>query len=157
MANLVIVYRKPATGSPAFVDVSPVAIMIPAPGIDVNDVLPTVPAGATDVRVIDQIAELPVDRLFRDAWDISGIVVKADIIKAGNIAHSYRRNKRDEEFAPYDDIIAKQIPGNDAAAAEIARAGIRSKYDTMQVDMDAAIIADDETLLRNIMTANSLI
>jgi len=157
MSNLVIVYRKPVTGSPAFVNESAVAVMIPAPGVDVNDVLPTVPAGATDVRVIDQVAELPVDRLFRDAWDIYGIDVKADIVKAGNIAHDYRRKKRDEEFAPHDDIIAKQIPGNDAAAAEVARAGIRTKYDTMQVDMDVAIAADDEATLRNIMTTNSLI
>ena len=157
MANLVIVYRKPVTGSPAFVDVSPVAVMVPAPGVDVNDVLPTVPAGATDVRVIDQISELPVDRLFREAWDISGIDVKADIIKAGNIAHGYRRAKRDEEFAPHDDIIAKQIPGNDAVAAEAARVDIRTKYDTMQADMDVAIAGDDEATLRTIMTTNSLI
>ena len=32
----------------------------------------------------------------------------------------------------------KQIPGNDAVEAEAARAAIRTKYETMQTDIDAA-------------------
>jgi hypothetical protein len=38
---------------------------------------------------------------------------------------------------PYDDIIAKQIPGEDATAAEAQRALIRIKYATKQTEIDA--------------------
>jgi len=43
-----------------------------------------------------------------------------------------RRSARAEEFAPHDEVIAKQIPGVDAAAAEAARQEIRDKYAAIQ-------------------------
>ena len=58
--------------------------------------------------------------------------------KAKGIAHDMRRANRAAEFAPYDDIIAKQIPGMDATAAEAARQVIRDKYAAMQDSIDAA-------------------
>ena len=58
--------------------------------------------------------------------------------KAKEIAHEQRRVARSEEFKPYDEIIMKQIPGNDQAQAEAARQAIRDKYAIMQVQMDAA-------------------
>lgn len=64
------------------------------------------------------------------------IVINID--KAKNIAHDLRRIKREEEFAPYDAVIMKQIPGNNAAEAEAARQAIRDKYAAMQVEIDAA-------------------
>lgn len=62
-----------------------------------------------------------------------GIVI--DIIKAKNIAHDARRNARASEFAPLD--IKASIP-SEAAAAEAARAVVRTKYATMQSAIDAA-------------------
>jgi hypothetical protein len=59
-----------------------------------------------------------------------------------------RRANREEEFKPHDDIISKQIPGADADAAETARAAIRTKYETVQTDIDAAI---NEVELRNVV------
>jgi len=48
-----------------------------------------------------------------------------------------RRAARVEEFKPYDDAIAKQIPGQ-AEGAEIARQAIRDKYDEIQININAA-------------------
>lgn len=58
--------------------------------------------------------------------------------KAKEIAHEKRRAARAEEFRPYDEVIMKQIPGNDQTQAEAARQAIRDKYATMQEQMDAA-------------------
>ena len=61
-----------------------------------------------------------------------------NINKAKDIAHEQRRAARAEEFKPYDEIIMKQIPGNDYTQAEAARQAIRDKYATLQAQMDAA-------------------
>ena len=62
--------------------------------------------------------------------------------KAKVIGHDMRRAARSEEFAPYDKIIAAQIPGQNATDAETARAAIRAKYAAMQTAIDAAASPD---------------
>jgi hypothetical protein len=52
-----------------------------------------------------------------------------DIDKAKEIAHEKRREARAEEFKPHDEVIMKQIPGNDMTEAEAARQVIREKYE----------------------------
>lgn len=64
-----------------------------------------------------------------------GIVI--DVNKAKTIAHDMRRIARAEEFKPYDEAIAKQIPGQ-MENAETARQAIREKYATIQTQIDAA-------------------
>ena len=64
------------------------------------------------------------------------IVINLDKAKA--IGHDMRRAARADEFAPYDKIIAAQIPGQNATDAETARAAIRAKYAAMQTAIDAA-------------------
>jgi hypothetical protein len=59
-----------------------------------------------------------------------------------------RRAARAEEFKPFDEAIAKQIPGVDAQAAEAARQAIRDKYAALQAQMDAATTADE---LKNLL------
>ena len=68
-------------------------------------------------------------------------MIKIDITKAKGIAHEVRRAKRTEEFAPLD--VKATIP-SEAVAAEEARAAIRTKYATVQGNIDAA--ADVATL-----------
>jgi hypothetical protein len=68
-----------------------------------------------------------------------GLVI--DLTKAKNIGHDMRRAARAEEFKPYDEAIAKQIPGTDGA--EIARQAIRDKYAAVQADIDAAETPDE--------------
>lgn len=65
-----------------------------------------------------------------------------NVNKAKGIAHNIRREKRAEEFKPYDEVIAKQIPGSAAADAEAARQAIRGKYAAMQTEIDQAQTPD---------------
>ena len=70
-------------------------------------------------------------------------MITVNMDKAKAIAHEVRRAKRAEEFAPLDEVIMKQIPGNDAAQAEAARQAIRDKYSALQAQMDAATTANE--------------
>jgi len=70
-------------------------------------------------------------------------MIKINMDKAKEIAHEKRRAARAEEFAPHDEVIAKQIPGVSAEEAEAARQAIRTKYADMQTAMDAATTADE--------------
>lgn len=69
-------------------------------------------------------------------------MITININKAKTIAHDKRREARAEEFKPYDDAIAKQIP-NQTEGAEAARALIRTKYATMQTEIDAASTVEE--------------
>jgi hypothetical protein len=69
-----------------------------------------------------------------------GLVI--DIDKAKAIGHDMRRAARTEEFKPYDDAIAKQIPGQ-MEGAEAARQAIRDKYATIQTNIDAATTPEE--------------
>jgi len=70
-------------------------------------------------------------------------MITINLDKAKSIAHDKRRAARAEEFKPHDEVIMKQIPGNDAAVAEAVRQEIRNKYADMQVAIDAAGSADE--------------
>jgi len=70
-------------------------------------------------------------------------MININLDKAKAIGHDKRRAARDEEFKPHDEVIMKQIPGADADAAEAARAAIRTKYEAMQDDIDAATSPDE--------------
>ena len=70
-------------------------------------------------------------------------MITINVDKARNIAHEKRREKRAEEFKPYDEIIMKQIPGSDATEAEASRQAIRDKYAQIQIDIDAAPGVDE--------------
>jgi len=69
-------------------------------------------------------------------------MITINVTKAKTIAHDIRRAARSEEFKPYDDAIAKQIPGQ-MEGAEAARATIRAKYAAIQTAIDAASTVDD--------------
>ena len=74
-----------------------------------------------------------------------GIVI--DLTKAKAITHEARRAARSAEFAPLD--VKATIP-SEAAAAEAARAAIRTKYADIQTAVDAAA---DVAALKTIMEA----
>ena len=65
-----------------------------------------------------------------------------DLTMAKKVAHRKRRNRRYSEFAPKDVIVSKAIPGA-TDAAEASRAAIRTKYATMQTEIDAASTIDE--------------
>jgi hypothetical protein len=65
-------------------------------------------------------------------------MITVNLDKAKEIAHEKRREARNEEFKPYDEVIMKQIPGNNMVQAEAARQAIRDKYDELQTQMNEA-------------------
>jgi hypothetical protein len=69
-------------------------------------------------------------------------MIKINVDKARSIGHDMRRAARAEEFKPYDEAIAKQIPGA-ADGAEEARQAIRDKYAAVQADIEVAKTPDE--------------
>lgn len=65
-------------------------------------------------------------------------MITVNMTKAKVIGHDIRRSMRAQEFAPLDEVIAKQIPGTDAQAVEAQRQSVRDKYAAMQVEIDNA-------------------
>ena len=86
--------------------------------------------------------EVPSDRTFRGAWVMGDCCIDHDIDKCKAIGHDKRRAARAAEFAPLDEVIAKQIPGVDAVKAEASRQVIRDKYAEVQDAIDAAETPD---------------
>lgn len=68
------------------------------------------------------------------------IIVNID--KAKEIGHNMRRAAREQEFKPFDDAIAKQIPGQ-SEGAEAQRQLIREKYAAIQTQIDAATTPEE--------------
>lgn len=120
-------------------DFGGVSVIIPTESVELA--LKDVPEGVP--YEIISTSDLPSDRFFRNAWVKGSGKVDIGLPKAKEIGHQVRRQKRAEEFAPYDEVIAKQIPGNNAAQAEAARQAIRDKYATMQAAIDAAATPDE--------------
>ena len=69
-------------------------------------------------------------------------MIVINVTKAKSIGHDMRRAARAAEFAPHDEAIAKQIPGQ-ADGAEAARQAIREKYAAIQTAIDAAATPDE--------------
>jgi len=67
-------------------------------------------------------------------------MIKVDLNKAKEIAHSKRREARTAEFAPLD--IQVTIPTL-AKQAEIERQNIREKYAAIQTEIDGATTAEE--------------
>ena len=114
-----------------------VSVIIPTGELSIEEVAAKdVPEGVAYEIVEDDA--IPADRFFRNAWVANGAAVDVDLDKAKDIGHDIRRTKREVEFAPFDAIIMKQIPGNSAAEAEEARQQIRFKYALIQDVIEAA-------------------
>ena len=69
-------------------------------------------------------------------------MITINITKAKAIGHDMRRVARAEEFKPFDEAIAKQIPGA-IDGAEAQRQVIREKYAAIQTDIDAAATTEE--------------
>ena len=69
-----------------------------------------------------------------------GLIV--DVNKAKAIGHELRRAARAEEFKPFDEAIAKQIP-TQVEGAEAERQAIREKYVVIQDQIEAAATPEE--------------
>lgn len=70
-------------------------------------------------------------------------MISIDLDKAKAIGHDIRRQKRAEEFAPLDKVIAARIPGADIEKLEAERQAIREKYAEVQAAINAAESPDE--------------
>lgn len=124
------------------------AVIVPAPdcGLTIDEIAAKDVPNGTPFSIVD-IADIPQDRVFRNAWEQVGVTVMENIVKSKLIAHDKRREARSKEMAPLD--IDATIPAK-AAQAEAARQVIRNKYAQKQIDIDNAanIVA-----LKNIVAA----
>ena len=111
-----------------------VSVIVPTGSVELA--LKDVPTGVP--YEIVSADDIPSDRYFRNAWVANGAAVAVDLGKAKDIGHELRRAQRAEEFQPFDEIIAKQIPGADHVAAEASRQAIREKYALVQVAIEAS-------------------
>jgi len=128
-----IIYPTPEGG---------VAVIIPTGELPIEEVAAKdVPEGVP-YEIVEE-AHIPSDRYFRNAWVMGDCCVEHDLDKCKEIGHDHRRQQRADEFAPYDEVIAKQIPGADATAAEDARQQIRDKYALIQDVIEGASTPDD--------------
>lgn len=75
-------------------------------------------------------------------------MIRINIQKAKEITHAARREAREKEFTPLDEVIARQIPGDDYNITESKRVDIREKYKTIQSEIDDC---NDESKLRDIL------
>lgn len=133
MTNQRIIYQNESGG---------ISVVIPTGELPIEEVAKKdVPVGVS-YEIVDSLA-IPSDRTFRNAWVMGDCCVEHDLDKCKEIGHDRRRQQRAEEFAPYDDVIAKQIPGADAAAAETARSDIRLKYALIQDVIEGASTPDE--------------
>ena len=122
-----------------------VAVIVPTGSVELA--LKDVPVGVP--YEIVSAADIPSDRYFRDAWVIGmDGCVEHDLDQCKSIGHDKRRAARTEAFAPFDEIIAKQIPGADALAAEAARAEIRDKYALIQ---DAINVSETPNEIKSVL------
>ena len=119
-----------------------VSVIHPTSELSIEEVAAKdVPEGVAYEIVEDDA--IPSDRYFRNAWVANGAAVEVDLDQAKTIGHDIRRTQRAEEFKPYDEVIIKQIPGADNAAAEEARQQIRFKYALIQDAIEVASTPDD--------------
>jgi hypothetical protein len=116
-----------------------VAVIIPTESVELA--LKDVPEGVP-YEIVDE-ADIPTDRFFRNAWTMGDCCIEQDLDKCKAVGHDLRRQKRAEEFKPFDEVIMKQIPGADAAVAEEARQEIRDKYGEVQDTIDAATTPEE--------------
>jgi len=123
-----------------------VAVIIPAESAALA--LKDVPEG-TPYEIVD-VADIPSDRTFRGAWVMGDCCIEHDLDKCKVLGHDIRRTQREAEFAPFDAIIVKQIPGADATAAEEARQAIREKYALIQ---DSINVAEDPDTIKSALEA----
>ena len=130
--NPYIIYPNPEGG---------ICLVMPTGELPIEDVAAKdVPEGVP-YKIVEG-DELPEDHIFFNAWEYQNAAV-VNMDKAKEIGHDMRRAKRAEEFAPYDEVIMKQIPGADAVAAEAARQEIRERYAEIQVAINAAETTDE--------------
>ena len=127
-----------------------VAVVTPTGELSIEELIARVVPPDVPYEIIE-VDQVPTDRTFRNAWAMGDCCIDHDLDKCKAIGHDCRRAARAEEFKPYDEIIAKQIPGVTAVEAEEARQAIRDRYATIQ---DAIESAEDPDAIKAALEAS---
>lgn len=121
------------------------AVIIPCDcGLTVEEIAKKDVPANVPYKIVDA-SEIPADRTFRGAWEISAdTVFDININKAKAITHDIRRSMRAEEFIPLDQKININIANaTKVAEVEAQRQAIRDKYATIQNSIDTCSTADE--------------
>lgn len=138
-----IIFQRPDGG---------MSVIRPVGGAPVESQVKFVPKGA-DYDIVDE-KDLPNDRVFRDAWRKNGKNVETDLTAAKSLAHGWRRNKREQEFAPLDKEINIHISNRvKVGQVEAQRQAVRDKYDSIQTEIDRCGSEGD---LRGVLSAHEI-
>ena len=132
-----------------------IAVVHPTGEVSIDVLASSVVPSDTPYEIVDE-SIIPSDRTFRGAWKATNVGITSittevyeDLVASKEIAHVIRRQNREEEFIPYDNVIMKQIPGSDAVAAEASREEIRVRYSGIQSAIEASpeIVSLKQTLV----------
>lgn len=113
---------------------SPVIMIAASSEAHIEDLISSIPKELEPCVL--NAEDLPSDRVFLMAWELSKGQVAIDLTKAKLIGHDIRRAARESELAPLDNAISKQIPNS--GVTDASRQVIRDKYAAMQVAIDAS-------------------
>lgn len=128
-----------------------VAVIHPAPGVDIQSCTKSVPDGVEYEIVEDSV--IPTDRTFREAWRKGSGKVDVDFPAAKAIAHEKRRAKRDALYEPEDKRATSPV----ASIKNAALAAKQAIYDNdaaVQASIDAA--GDVDTLKQILADYNAI-
>jgi len=119
--NNVIIYQ----------DGADLCVIHPAEGVAMEDLVQAVPTGASYIAL--DVADLPEDRYFRDAWKLVGGALTIDIELAKEVQRNRWRRLRAPKLEALDLAYLRAIEAGDSALqAEIAatKAALRDVTDT---------------------------
>lgn len=142
-----IVWRIPGAGVAITHVISPASAEVEAERLKRSGDIPP------DYIAVALNADIPPNRVFREAWgwSASSSAVDIDIDKAKEIVHTKRRNVREARMRPYDNVISRQVPGADALQAENSRQVIRQEDAALQVVIDNSTTTDQLSAILNDM------
>lgn len=89
------------------------------------------------VATVVDTDDIPQDKIFREAWEISGNSVSENLEKARTIAHEKRRAHREKFLEPHDKLATSPI-ASVKANANAAKQAILDADTPVQTAIDAA-------------------
>lgn len=97
------------------------AVVVPAPGVELDEILASVPEGVEPV-VVDA-ADVPADRTFRAAWRLAGSRLEVDMGRARDVWRDSIRQRRQPllEALDIDAVRADEDGDGQAKARVVAR------------------------------------
>lgn len=110
MSNFRIIYTRPDDGG--------LSIIIPAENVSEIDAAKSVPNGV-EYEIVD-VADIPTDREFRNAWERNGKKVQVNFAKAQDATKARLRAEREPLLATQDVLFQRALENNADTTAIVA-------------------------------------